>query len=109
MNTVRTFLVAAALLAIEPANAEEIAGRAGVIDGDPIELHGKRIRLWAIDAPESDQLCRNDDSQSHPQVLRRREYVLCGPDRARRNGRRASALIDKVWRHCETTGTEGEQ
>jgi hypothetical protein len=27
-------------------------------DGDTIEIHSQRIRLWGIDAPESDQLCR---------------------------------------------------
>jgi endonuclease YncB( thermonuclease family) len=28
----------------------------------PEEVHGTRIRLWGIDAPESSQLCRNDES-----------------------------------------------
>ncbi|SFI40077.1 thermonuclease family protein [Bradyrhizobium sp. Gha] len=45
------------------AAAENIEGRASVIDGDTIEIHGTRIRLWGIDAPESDQLCRGDDSE----------------------------------------------
>ena len=30
----------------------EFAGRARVIDGDTIELAGRRIRIWGIDAPE---------------------------------------------------------
>lgn len=34
-----------------------IIGRASVIDGDTIEIHGTRIRLFGIDAPESDQSC----------------------------------------------------
>ena len=34
-----------------------IQGTTSVIDGDTIEIHGKRIRLDAIDAPESSQLC----------------------------------------------------
>jgi len=25
-------------------------------------MHGERIRLWGIDAPESSQLCRNNES-----------------------------------------------
>jgi endonuclease YncB( thermonuclease family) len=33
-----------------------------IIDGDTLEIHGTRIRLWGIDAPESSQLCRGDDS-----------------------------------------------
>jgi endonuclease YncB( thermonuclease family) len=36
-----------------------------VIDGDTIEIHGERIRLWGIDALESDQLCRDDDSKHY--------------------------------------------
>lgn len=56
-------LLAIAAQLIVPAHAETIEGRASVIDGDTIEVHGTRIRLWGIDAPESDQLCRGDDSE----------------------------------------------
>ena len=34
-----------------------MTGQATVIDGDTIEIHGTRIRLHGIDAPESGQLC----------------------------------------------------
>ncbi len=37
-------------LAAGPAH---VLGRAAVIDGDTIEVHGERIRLTGIDAPES--------------------------------------------------------
>ena len=45
------------LLANSAASAETIAGRASVIDGDTLEIHGERIRILDIDAPESGQLC----------------------------------------------------
>jgi endonuclease YncB( thermonuclease family) len=36
--------------------AIDLTGQASVIDGDTTEIHGTRIRLWGIDAPESTQL-----------------------------------------------------
>jgi endonuclease YncB( thermonuclease family) len=49
------------LASIQSSNAESITGRASIIDGDTVEIYGTRIRLWGIDAPEHDQLCRGDD------------------------------------------------
>jgi endonuclease YncB( thermonuclease family) len=40
-----------------PVSESTLSGRASVIDGDTIEIHGKRIRLYGIDAPESEQSC----------------------------------------------------
>lgn len=37
-----------------------LKGRASVIDGDTIKIHGQRIRIWGIDAPEDGQLCVKD-------------------------------------------------
>ena len=47
---------------LAPISAEQntISGTASVIDGDTIEIHGTRIRLYGIDAPESAQLCLVD-------------------------------------------------
>jgi endonuclease YncB( thermonuclease family) len=44
------------------ALADDLAGQASVIDGDTLEIHGTRVRLWGVDAPESSQLCRGEDS-----------------------------------------------
>jgi endonuclease YncB( thermonuclease family) len=42
---------------VTSSSAETLVGRASVIDGDTIEIHGERIRFNGIDAPESTQLC----------------------------------------------------
>ena len=58
-------IAALAALILTPAPsraADNLAGQASVIDGDTLEIHGTRIRLWGIDAPESSQFCRGDDS-----------------------------------------------
>src|SRR5215471_16431255 len=57
------WLVGILLLATTAAASESIIGRASVVDGDTLEIHGTRIRLWGVDAPESNQLCRDDDAK----------------------------------------------
>lgn len=44
----------------QPAIGETIVGRASVIDGDTIDVHGKRIRFNGIDAPETSQFCLDE-------------------------------------------------
>ena len=52
------FALLAASAAFSPAAAQDVlAGPARVLDGDTIEIHGKRVRLHGIDAPESAQSC----------------------------------------------------
>ncbi len=50
------------LLLSGAALADDFFGQVSVIDGDTLEIHGIRIRLWGVDAPESSQLCRGEDS-----------------------------------------------
>ncbi len=85
----RTLTITLCLLAA-PALAD-VAGVASVIDGDTIEVHGQRIRLHGIDAPESRQLCRLDGKPWQ-----------CGKDAA-------NALADKIARRpvtCEDLGRD---
>jgi endonuclease YncB( thermonuclease family) len=65
--TLRSFTLAQLIFAVvclcsPPALADSLTGQASIIDGDTLEIHGMRIRLWGIDAPESSQLCRREDS-----------------------------------------------
>ena len=78
------------LVAIPPISgafeaATRVVGVATVVDGDTLEIRGERIRLHAIDAPESDQLCRRSDGAVWP----------CGR-------RAAFALADKIGRGTVT-------
>ncbi len=83
-------LVIALCLLTTPALAD-VAGVASVIDGDTLEIHGQRIRLHGIDAPESQQLCRLDGKSWQ-----------CGEVAA-------NALADKIARRsvtCEDLGRD---
>jgi endonuclease YncB( thermonuclease family) len=44
------------------AYSDDMVGQASIIDGDTLEIHGTRVRLWGVDAPETTQLCRGEDS-----------------------------------------------
>ena len=54
------------LVTLPAISAESISGPAAVIDGDTIELHGSRIRLYGIDAPETAQTCENATGRAYP-------------------------------------------
>jgi endonuclease YncB( thermonuclease family) len=48
--------VAALILAAGAPSADNLTGQASAIDGDALEIHGERFRIWGIDAPEFAQL-----------------------------------------------------
>jgi endonuclease YncB( thermonuclease family) len=53
------------LASTDAAMPVDLSGQASIIDGDTLEVHSTRIRLAGIDAPESTQLCRGDDSTQY--------------------------------------------
>lgn len=57
-----TAFVELTFAAIPGVFADDLVGQASVIDGDTLEIHGTRVRLWGIDALKSSQLCRGEDS-----------------------------------------------
>lgn len=60
MKVIRSIALSALVITgiCHDAHAQQtITGRASVIDADTIEVHGERIRLEGIDAPESAQRC----------------------------------------------------
>jgi endonuclease YncB( thermonuclease family) len=66
-------------------SAEEVRGQATVVDGDSLEIHGRRVRLHGIDAPEAGQRCTDTHGAAYN----------CGQ-------RAALALDDKIGRQVTT-------
>jgi endonuclease YncB( thermonuclease family) len=57
MLILRSLIVLVVLALPAPALATMVEGRARVVDGDTLEVGGRKVRLFGIDAPELDQTC----------------------------------------------------
>ena len=66
-------VVALLLIFSSPAAADNIAGRASVIDGDTVEIHGKGISPFGID-PLSGQRCKKDTGIVSVSLSRRWQF-----------------------------------
>lgn len=67
-------LVCATLLSLDYGNALE-GNKIKVIDGDSLEVDGKRIRLKGIDAPEYKQYCFDENNKKYNCGLLSKEYL----------------------------------
>ena len=63
-TTDRTESVLRLLVSPVAAQGTDFQGVASVIDGDTLDLLGQRIRLHGIDAPESEQICKDAGGMS---------------------------------------------
>jgi len=84
------------------ALADTIVGQASVIDGDTIEIHGERIRILDVDAPENQQLCTKPNGTQwrcgQQSALRFSDWiagrsVVCESDQLDRYGRHLARCV----------------
>jgi endonuclease YncB( thermonuclease family) len=59
------FALIAFFLSSDLALSQVFEGRASVIDADTLEVHGTRIRLNGIDAPETNQTCLDSSHKEY--------------------------------------------
>jgi len=102
-----------------PATAENLTGKATLVDGDTIEIGEQVIHLHGIDAPEMDQFCTDKKSKRFNcgHAAMRRLFLYIGVDpldctlRAKRDdgSLEASCLAKSYFRRTENGATRGEK
>lgn len=78
-------LLGAAALTFSASQVTSTANNVQVIDGDSLRVAGKNIRLWGIDAPEMQQVCKNRigsyacgrAAQQHLRKLTHNKALIC--------------------------------
>ena len=60
---VRNFLIVLLISISSTSSAAEVTGVARVIDGDTVQVANTRIRLQGMDAPETEQVCLNEQGE----------------------------------------------
>ncbi|MGL5168976.1 MAG: thermonuclease family protein [Afipia sp.] len=59
----RKLIIASLFLGVSPALSAEVTGTARIVDGDTVQVANIRIRLQGMDAPETDQVCLNQQGE----------------------------------------------
>lgn len=79
--------------ALPSIGGDTLVGKADIVDGDTIEISGRRIDLFGIDAPENDQLC----------AAAGRKWS-CGQNATFG----LSAIVERQWVHCRIVTTDAD-
>lgn len=79
--------------ALPVIGGDTLVGKADIVDGDTIDISGRRIDLFGIDAPENDQLCEAAG-----------RTWSCGQNATFG----LSAIVERQWVHCRIVTTDAD-
>jgi endonuclease YncB( thermonuclease family) len=105
MRNLKRLIFLAFLMVLSTPAAAAVVGIPSIVDGDTLQIHGERIRLFGIDAPESKQLCAVQSKQircgqvaaNALDAMISRRPISCTPEDHDQYGRTvAVCYLDKV-------------
>ena len=70
-----------------------------VVDGDSLELKGRRIRLIGIDAPEYTQNCHAHDGTLYPCGIHAKDFLEQLIDEGKRNNQKLKCVAQDIDRY----------